>query len=218
MSLIPRKRVTIGRAERILRDDRVFVVASEDSYAPEQYFAALRLPRVRVIVLSTPTDTCESAPYHVVDRLKNAYDDVRSKGQIQDGDEFWVMLDTDHHVVGTHIRGTMTALKEARHKGFELAISNPCFELWLLLHHVDIPADTVFGKPADAEAMLRKTLGGYSKSAIKAEQFPLSTVPDAIRRARALESNPDDPEGHWPPSTGTRVYRLMERVIGGRAS
>lgn len=214
MSLIPRKSISIGRPERNLRDDRVFVVASEDSYAPKQYFEALRLPRVRVIVLPTPTDTCESAPSHVVDRLRIAYDDVRNKGQIQEGDEFWVMLDTDHHVNGTHLRGTMTALKEARHKGFELAISNPCFEVWLLLHHVDIPIDTVFEKPADAEAMLRKTLGSYNKTAIKTEHFPLSKVRDAIRRARALESNPDDPVGHWPSNIGTRVYRLMEQIMG----
>lgn len=217
MSLIPRKTITIGRAERVLRDDRVFIVASEDSYAPEQYFDTLGLSRVKVIVLSTPVETCTSAPKHVVERLKDAYTEVRRRGQIQDGDEFWVMIDTDHHVSGSHLGGTLAAIKEARQSGFELAVSNPCFELWLLLHHVDLPRDTVFEKSADVATRLRTELGSYNKTAIKDGRFPLSSVPNAIRRARELESKPDDPEGHWPASTGTRVYRLMERVLGIRS-
>jgi hypothetical protein len=218
MNLIGKKTIKIGRAERVQRDDRVFVVAAEDTYAPGQYFAALPLPRVRVIVIPTPANSGLSSPDHVVTRLKEAYDDVRFKGEIQTGDEFWVMLDTDHHVVGTHLRGTMTALQQARQVGFELAISNPCFELWLLLHHIDLPAGTVFEKSADVATRLGEVLGGYNKTAVSAGRFPLTLVPDAIRRARALESNPDNPEGHWPPSTGTRVYRLMERVMGSRSS
>lgn len=215
MSLINRMPVTIGRAERKLRDDRVFVVASEDSYAPKQYFDSLALPRVRVIVIPTPTDTCESAPKHVVERLEKAYKDVRSKGEIQENDEFWVMIDTDHHVAGNHLSGTYLALKEARQKGFELAVSNPCFELWLLLHHIDVAPGEAFEKAKEVATRLQKVLGGYNKTAIAHGRFPLSLVPKAIHRARTLESDPDHPEGWWPISTGTRVYRLMERILAG---
>jgi hypothetical protein len=35
MSLIQKKQFSIGRAERNERDDRVFVVATEDSHAPK---------------------------------------------------------------------------------------------------------------------------------------------------------------------------------------
>jgi len=218
MSLIGKKTITIGRAERVQRDDRFFLVASEDSYAPKQYFDALPLSRVKVIVIPTPANSGLSSPDHVVTRLKDAYDSVFSRGQVQKDDEFWVMLDTDHHMEDNHIGGTIRALKEARHAGFELAVSNPCFELWLLLHHIDLPAGTVFEKSADVATRLGEVLGGYNKTAVKAGRFPLSQVPAAILRARALESNPDNPEGYWPSGTSTRVYRLMERVMGGRSS
>ena len=195
MSLIERKPISIGRAVRKLRDDRVFVVAAEDTYAPEQYFAGLPLPRVKVVVISTPEGSGLSAPTHVVARLKEAFEATRRRQHIQSGDEFWVMLDTDHHVKGTNLKNLLPALQQARQLGFELAISNPCFELWLLLHHEEVTAGTVFDKSADVTAKLKNVLGGYDKTSVRTGRFALSQVPEAIRRARALESQPNDPEG-----------------------
>ena len=211
MSLLTRPPLSIGRAQRTLRDDRVFVVATDDTYAPEQYFKHLPLPRVKVIVL--PTDSGLSSPGHVVERLKEAFRNVSRRKQIQTGDEFWVFLDTDHHIHDTHIRGTLAALRTAQQAGLEIAISNPCFELWLLLHHTDVAPGTVFPKCDKVAQKLRETLGEYNKTSVKAGQFPLARIPDAIRRARLLETTPDDPDGYWPEQVGTRVYRLLERVL-----
>jgi hypothetical protein len=213
MSLLSRKPLAIGRSQRTLRDDRVFVVATDDTYAPLQYFEQLPLPRVKVIVLPTPVNSGLSAPEHVVERLKNAFRSVSQKNQVQIGDEFWVLLDTDHHVRDTNLRGTLEALRTGRQVGFEIAISNPCFELWLLLHHADVAPGTIFSKCIEVEQVVRDTLGQYNKTSIKAGQFPLARVPDAIRRARALETSPEDPVGPWPQQAGTRVYRLLERIL-----
>jgi hypothetical protein len=210
MSLLNRKPLSIGRAERTLRDDRVFVVATDDTYAPKQYFEHLALPRVKVVVLQTPVDSGLSAPVHVVDRLKLAFTSVKQRGQIQTGDEFWVLLDTDHYFGTYTLPGTMAALHTAQQVDFQIAISNPCFELWLLLHHADLAPGMVLSKYADVEQKLKETLGQYSKTSIKVGQFPLARVPDAIRRARALDTVPNAP---WPQQTGTRVYLLMERVL-----
>ena len=217
MSLLNRKSTSIGRDQRVLRDDRVFVVAAEDTYAPAQYFEHLPLPRVKVVVLPTPNDSGLSGPLDVVERLKKAFKEVSQKRQVQMGDEFWVLLDTDHRFQGSHLKGTLTALRNARQVGFEIAVSNPCFELWLLLHHIDPPPDkplTGYGAIEDALAM---AVGSYGKKSIKAGQFPLVRVPDAIRRARALEELPDNPTEPWPKGIGTRVYRLMERILPATA-
>lgn len=218
MSLLHRKPLAIGRAQRALRDDRVFVVATDDTYAPAQYFEHLALPRVKVIVLPTPPASGLSAPEHVVERLKQAFKTVSQNQEVQAGDEFWVFLDTDRQVRDTNLKGTLEALRSARQAGFEIALSNPCFELWLLLHHTDVPPGTVFTKCAELEQRLREILGQYNKTSIKPGQFPLARVPDAIRRARALEAAPDDPLGPWPQQAGTRVYRLLERLLKGYGS
>jgi hypothetical protein len=213
MSLLNRKPLSIGRAQRVLRDDRVFVVATDDTYAPDQYFRHLPLPRVKVTVLPTPEDSGLSGPMHVVERLKAAFEGVRERKEIQEGDEFWVFLDTDHHFTESHLKGTLAALKTARHVGFEIAISNPCFELWLLLHHMEVPPGCGFSDCDTVAGQLRQILGQYSKTLLKPGQFPLERVPDAIRRARSFEASPDETRSSWPMNPGTRVYRLLERVL-----
>lgn len=216
MSLISGKRIAIGRTERAFRDDRFFVVAAEDTYAPDQYFDGLSFPRVKVLVIPTPGDG-HSAPIHVVERLKEAKRQLRERGEIQAYDEFWMLVDTDHHFAPNHIAGTIRALKEASQAECFYAVSNPCFELWLLLHHEALPAGTSFASPQEVEDRLRQVLGSYNKCSIQPERFTFDGVRLAISRARALESNPDNPSDDWPEDTGTRVYRLMERVLGSRS-
>lgn len=220
MSLIQKKPFRIGRAEREQRDDRIFVVATEDTNAPEQYFNHLnpRFSRVRVVPLSTPKNSGESSAYHVVQRLQEAFEQAQDRGDIQDGDEFWVLIDTDHRTRGNHLRNTTSALAHARRVGFDVAASNPCFELWLLLHHIDVPPRAELGQCAAIEDELGRVCGGYNKSKLRPADFPLEKVSDAIRRARQLELNPDDPVGWWPEGMGTRVYRLLERILQVRSS
>ena len=203
MSPLNRKTLSIGRAQRELRDDRVFVVAAEDTYAPEQYFKQLPLPRVKVIVIPTPANSGLSSPGHVVERLKQVFTAAKKSGDVQNGDEFWVCIDTDYHMNDNHIKGTLVALMNARQAGFELAISNPCFELWLLLHHADVAPGTVFAGGAAVEAKLKTILDGYNKTSIRAGMFPITRVSDAIRRARALEASPDNPAGRFVRSRST---------------
>ena len=43
-------------------------------------------------------------------------------------DEIWCVFDTDEH------KRLAQAIEEARQSGIEVAVSNPCIELWLVLH------------------------------------------------------------------------------------
>jgi hypothetical protein len=211
MSLLNRRPVSIGREIREFRDDRVFVVATDDTYAPEQYFKHLALRRVRVVVL--PTERGESSPAHVVARLKAAYEVYANAQEIRERDEFWIFLDRDHHFKGTHTPQTLEALRAGKTAGFEVAISNPCFELWLLLHHEEVSLDAELDNCAAVESSLRARLGSYNKTNILPGQFPLDLVEIAIRRAQALEKSPYSPTALLPLPIGTRVYRLLEKIL-----
>ena len=67
MSLLNRRPISIGREQREFRDDRVFVVATDDTFAPEQYFKHLALRRVRVLVLPADRDgaAVEKTPWAI---------------------------------------------------------------------------------------------------------------------------------------------------------
>jgi hypothetical protein len=127
MSLFRRKPRPLKRGSTTLRDDRLFIVACDDTYAPKQYFDFFQIPRIQIHVVAT-NDGSSAAP-HVLDRL-NAI-------AFEEGDERWMLLDTDHCIRDNHIGTFLDAIAEAKRKGIKVALSKPSFELWLLLHHVD---------------------------------------------------------------------------------
>ncbi|HEU4556391.1 MAG TPA: RloB family protein [Longimicrobium sp.] len=94
------------------------------------------------------------------------------------------------------------AAKEAIH----LAVSNPCFELWLLLHFADHAAHVTASQPG---RLLRKHLPRYDKH-LRFEDVA-DGCSDAVRRAGMLERRGSKAgEAGANPSTG--VYRLTERI------
>ena len=105
-----------------------------------------------------------------------------------------------------------------------MALSNPCFELWLLLHLEDATSLTPEeykmwlenrrkSKNADPylKVRLRQKLGSYHESSYDAPALVVN-VETAIERARRLDKGPDD---RWPQTLGTRVYLLAESVVRG---
>jgi hypothetical protein len=210
MSLLNRRPISIGREQREFKDDRFFMVATDDTHAPKQYFQNLAFRRVKIFVLPTSAELGDSAPAQVVERLKTAFLFCKERKEVREGDEFWVLLDRDHHFQASHTPGTREALRAARQAGFEVAISNPCFELWLLLHHQEPAPDSDFKDCKAVEAALRNRLGSYNKTNLLPSQFPIDLIPDAIHRAKALEKSPDE---ILPRPIGTRVYRLLEKIL-----
>lgn len=203
MSLLGRTPRPLGRQNRKERDDRVFVIATDDTYAPRQYFEAFNLARMKVHVVPTEDGRCAAAD--VLKRIKEVIENGRARGDLRDDDQFWMVIDTDHYAHGPHARAFSTALKEAREAKIHAAVSNPCFELWLLLHVAEVTTQL-----ADADAVadeLRRVLGSYDKTAIPTEAL-LPHVQQAIARAQRL----DQGAGGWPQTTGTQVHLLVEQL------
>ncbi len=201
MSLLQRKPRPLARDPDTFRDACLFIVACDDTYAPMQYFGFFKIPRIQVRVV--PTKDGKSVAKHVLERLLE-YD-------FEDGDELWMLLDTDHLTKGAHLAGFLTAIKDARRRGVNVAISNPCFELWLLLHQID---GQEIGELHDAkitEKKLRSVLGQYDKTNLKEEHYPLSSVISACARAKQLDATATG--GDTPQSNVTRVYLLWEAIV-----
>lgn len=115
-------------------------------------------------------------------------------------DEVWCVFDVDEH---HHLP---EARDQARANGVELAISNPCFELWALLHFQD---QTAHLSREAARSTLKVHLPRYAKVLPYGE---LETRRDAaVGRAESLDRQCErDGEPCRNPSTG--VYRLVVRI------
>ncbi len=97
------------------RDDRLYIVACDDTYAPKQYFEAYRISRLQIFVI--PTEDGTSSAEYVLERLLNY--------KIEKRDERWMLLDTDRYTQGEHLKSFTRALKEAAEKGVHVVLSKP---------------------------------------------------------------------------------------------
>lgn len=115
-------------------------------------------------------------------------------------DEDWCVFDVDDHP------GIADARQQARDNDIQLAISNPCFELWLVLHFQD---QTAHIARRALSTLLRKYIPKYKKYA------PLQLIragyEDAVRRAMQIEKRSIEHENEGGNPT-TSVYRLTERI------
>jgi RloB-like protein len=117
-------------------------------------------------------------------------------------DAVWCVFDVDTH---PHIAD---AQQMARHNGIRLAISNPCFELWLLLHFRDNPGMQDVNGVLSA---LSKFVHGYDKH-IRYDSY-VGGYREAVSRARQMaESAAKDGDPGRNPTTG--VYELTELIRG----
>jgi hypothetical protein len=208
MSILQRKTRPIPTRDKDpsrLRDDLLFIVACDDRYAPKQYFGFLELTRVKIHVV--PAEDNRSVAEAVLDKLLT-YDYV-------DGDERWMLLDTDHVTSGTHLKSFLPAINRAKRRGIKIALSKPCFELWLLLHHADVAEVSIHPDASAVELALRAAIGEYNKTNLKAEHYPIARIAQAIERARSLDMTVKG--GTIPKSNTTRVYQLLE-AIAAKAS
>ncbi len=148
------------------------------------------------------TEDGTSAAPHVLERLLS-FDH-------QDHDERWLLLDVDHCATGGHVASFIGAIRDAQRMGVSVALSKPCFELWLLLHHDDELAVQAFSDCTDTEAALRRILGEYNKTNLKQAHYPLDKVAAACTRAEALDQSVAG--GEIPSANTTRVYQLLKAI------
>jgi hypothetical protein len=179
---------------------KFFIIATEGECTEDIYFRALKPPRDAAIQLKVlPATKGRSHPKQVLARLK-AY--VRDAGS-GERDELWLVVDRDSWTEDD-LGDVVHAL--AAMPSYHLALSNPCFELWLVWHR----RNTISMSCAQLQAILKEELGAYGKNAYDVEALK-PTISDAILRAQRKDTPPQNP---WPRSCGSHVYRLVKRLTG----
>jgi hypothetical protein len=203
MGLLHRKPKPLSPEEKSYRDDTLIVVVTEDTYAPDQYFAFIKARRVRVKVAACIQG--HSSPLAILESARA----LRSDKDFQTFDEFWLLLDTDHWTQASHVSNYMTAIQEARDEGFFVAVSNPCFDLWLLLHHESISA-APFATCGEVGARIRARLGAFNKTRLSPDHYTIEKAIEAIGRAKQLTP---DVSSYRPTNPGCQVWALVEKVL-----
>jgi RloB-like protein len=127
-------------------------------------------------------------------------------------DERWMLLDTDHCIKGSHLPTFSQAIQDAKEHNIKVAISRSCFEVWLLLHHVDdLEVIKNLSNAPSVEKELRKIIGGYNKTRLKIKHYPLTLVVAACQRAARLDETVGS--GDIPEGNTSRVYLLWKAIV-----
>lgn len=134
-------------------------------------------------------------------------------------DEFWIISDVDDNL-DIHKAEFENAIKECDEKGYKYAISNPFFEIWLLLHHDDVSEEdkkfaVTENHPYEPTNHFRKRL--EEKNAplkdhkhIQLEHYSAEKVKNAVDRAKKLMAGREE---KIPSQYGTYVYKIMDEIL-----
>jgi hypothetical protein len=182
----------------------IILIVCEGEKTEKQYFLgferACRNSRVKIEVAQE-----HGVPRTLVEIAKEYKREAEEKAAREEDenlayDSVWCVFDIDKHP------NVADSKEMARDNGIDLAISNPCFELWLLLHFRDYPGMQSHTK---IQKMLAEYVPGYNKHD-DYETYSAS-YPQAVARASKMDKDAENAhEPHCNPTTG--VYILTELI------
>lgn len=127
----------------------------------------------------------------------------------RDFDEIWCVFDTDDH------EKLREAVNEAKQSDINVAVSNPCFELWLVLHTRE---QTAFIHRRDVQRLSEQLgLSDGKKIPTAAWDTLVPAFETAKDRARALAKRHRDGGSSPTENPSSDVWRLVDRLRGGPA-
>lgn len=181
----------------------LFLISVEGAVTEQQYFNMFN-SNDSVIQIECINKKNRSSPKEVLRAIKKSL----TKIDLKKDDEAWLIIDKDRWP-DEHIQELCDWSKEKHNYYF--ALSNPCFEYWLLLHFENSSGNIT---KKTCSTRLKRYLQGYDKQ-IPVHKFTADNIAMAINRA---ESQLSPFQGDWPTTTGTTVYRLIKHIKQARES
>jgi len=195
---VKRRKLQRPLGERRYR--KLFVISVEGVKTEPQYFEIFNKNDQNIIKVNCLKSNHQSSPLQVLKRMET----YLKTEELKQTDEAWLVIDMDQW--SAEQIGQLFAWSK-RKENYGLALSNPMFEFWLLLHFED---GNKIGNANECLERLKRYLPGYKKG-IDFRKFTHETIHSAIRRAKQRD-NPKCID--WPKTIGgTTVYRLVEKLF-----
>ena len=211
-----RRRASRLKRRRFTREPkRRFIIYCEGARTEPAYFDALRQARSSALI-EIETVPASGVPYTIA---KSAKERARSMGlgrqpkalnSFEEHDQVWAVFDRDKH---PRFKEAIALCEAGR---VEVGRSNPCFEVWLILHEED------YDKPGDrhtVQARLAVLRPEYDKKGAKTPNCTdlVARVEEAERRADTQLARRED-EGEPYGDLSTTVGRLTRAIRDAASS
>lgn len=197
----------LRRRVATLSPRRTFLIFCEGERTEPEYLNALKLLRsvrdVAAVELRVQSRSGGSDPRSLVSMAMSAHS--RAIEEEAEIDEFWCVFDVEWP---RNHPGLREAIAQAERNGIQVAVSNPCFELWLILHFQDYTA----WLDSRSASKIRSELDGSSDKGIDKNRY-MPLIFDATRRAVLLDERHERNGTLFPqdnPSSG--MHRLLRSI------
>jgi hypothetical protein len=189
-----------------------FIIFCEGANTEPHYFDALRRAcnnaLIDVVIIGpagVPLTLARNAK-EKADELGLSASSSKSLDSFEEADQVWAVFDRDEHP------NFQDAVAVCENNGVGVGRSNPCFEVWLILHVQDF--DKPDGRKA-VQTLLKKLCPGYSPSKGKKLNCAelVAHVEEAEERAkRLLERRVNEGNAYGPPSStvGSLTFAIRE--------
>jgi hypothetical protein len=203
-----KKSDSLGRRPGFREPLARFLIVCEGTVTEPHYFKDLRvqergLVEVKVVPGGVPKTVVELAV-----KLKEE-SEVEARRRKDDNlryDHVWCVFDIDEHPF------VPEAKQQARDNAIDVAVSNPCFELWLLLHFQEQTAHIERDRLAH---LCREHMPGYKKEPRCELLTPRQE--EALARASQLDEW-QATRGKVGANPSTGVHRLVRQIKAVRQS
>lgn len=194
--------------KNLLRDYKVFAIACEGGKKEPQYFKLFEhlSNRIKVDIIEDKVQDEEllhkfetkSAPKWVLDR---AVKYIEQEGLI-DEDELWFVMDIDRWETSQLIE-IINYCKN--YPNWNIALSNPCFEVWLYLHK----NESLDRLESTSCKDLKKHVAGLDQGGYQALNY-ITLLKEASNNASKIDA---DSKSDLPEENQTKIYRLIDSIF-----
>jgi hypothetical protein len=185
------------------------LVVCEGAKTEPQYFNGLRHKlRLSTLEVEVVGKECGSAPVSVVREAVRLRKERLADHLWPDYDEIWCVIDVEAPQPHATLQ---QALRQAADNGLNVALSNPCFEYWYVLHFERVGSS--FNSKAEVVRRLKKHLPRYRESDEDVFETVYPHTDKAIKNAKNVLGSQwqseDDPVRRNP---STDVFSVVERL------
>lgn len=216
-----------SRYARKVKDQKIdpitIHVAYEGEKTEKEYFEALASSiskrfRHLVILFPVPKNAEGSSPDKVVGDLVEHLESKSINIKKTTSHAGFIVIDTDHHFTGTHNKRTQEALQLCKQKGIEIAITNPCFELWQMCHLADISGKDIEFKerllqnrkhPTSTSQTFSKVEYSKLRGELSSEKL-IELIPTALEYEKKVNNELEDQTNLLPPKG---LYSSVSKII-----
>jgi len=200
---------------------KVLFIACEGNITEPEYFKTIKNrlnfnQLIEIKVIDRDKNDTKSAPKYIMNNMKE-YIELLGIELSKDADEAWIVIDRDSQ--NNPIKVLKEIILECKKNDYNLALTNPLFELWLLMHIEDITKydkdilkknEKVNSKKRFLDKELSNKLkAGYNKKRFNKNIVTKENIKFAIKQSENLETNLEK----ILYDVGTTLSLLLNKII-----